>query len=183
MAGDPADPNPYAAPRTEVAATGQPAGRNAAGLRITAGVFLLIAAVINLFAAVSYFGGGVLGSGRIDLRKVMEAEARKTGKPLTEEQEEKMAKVDEAMQGMRASATSFVVFGGYLLLTVALSIAAAVFLFKGKHGGFVLLTALLVGAAEVIGPLLTRFGFLNVFGLGIAILVAVSAVSMLRREA
>ena len=62
MAGDPAAPDPYAAPQPDL--QGRPPAPRAAplGLRITAGVVLLLAASLDLVGGLGYVAGGLVAS-------------------------------------------------------------------------------------------------------------------------
>ena len=144
MADDPAGLNPYAAPAADLAP--RVLGTRApAGLRITAGVVLLLDALFNLAAGVGI--------------------------------------VAIAQMWSEVPAT-ILLFGFFLCLVAATSIAAAVFLFRAKRSGFVLLTGLLVGATEVARNLLTsRVDLMTATGLVAALLAVISAVSTLNREA
>lgn len=169
MTDAPADPNPYAAPKADIAARA-PGPRSSAGLRITAGVALILVAVLNGLAAITEVWTTVALS-EADMRGFVAEEARRQGTELTPAQR------DAAAAKAMPSAFGPVVFGAFLALAAATSVTAAVFLFRARRGGFVLLSALLLGAVELAGAPF------YVFGLLVATLAAVSAVSMLNRDA
>ena len=172
MTDDPAGPNPYAAPAAEIVA-GAPGARSQAGLRITAGVILILAAVVNLFAALGYAAGGAVVSGAVDLDSLAE----------TPEDKQKVAELYGDVAAFRTRATSFMVFAGFLGLTVITSIAGAVSLFQGKRPRFIVVAAMLAAAAEIIAMAMSSLGLINVFGLVAALLAFVAAVSMIHRQA
>ena len=143
---DPSDPNPYAAPTSEMAA-GAPGGRAPAGLRITAGAILLLNGLVNLVVGVGFVAAGAMWSGK-------------------------------------DFASSSLMIGLFRLLSVGMSIAAAVFLFRHVRAGFVLLTGLLLVVTELAGLLVTSgISVFTILGLGTALLAFSSALSMLNREA
>jgi hypothetical protein len=174
MTDAPGEPNPYAAPKADIAA-GAPRRRSSAGPRVTAGILLILAAVMNLGAAFVYAAGGVVGSGAFQLRNALEDRARNEGRPPTPAEK---ARIDAVDRKVESSATGFLVFAGFLALTVVTSIVAAVSLFQGKRGRFVLVAGLLALAAEVVSLVISRFGPANVFGAVVALVAIVAGMSM-----
>jgi hypothetical protein len=152
-------------------------------MRIAAGVILLIAVVINIFGAMRYLGGGALGSGGSDLSKMLQEEVRKNSKDLNPEQKAAMAKLDEATAKASSSANTYMAFGGFLVLTVITSLVGAIMLFRGKGAKFIIVAALLAGAAEIISIMITSFGVTNVAGLLGAVLALASARGISARAA
>jgi hypothetical protein len=59
---DPAEINPYSAPTTDIASGGSGA-RSPAALRISAGITLILAALVNLARAIAHAIGGAMGIG------------------------------------------------------------------------------------------------------------------------
>jgi hypothetical protein len=153
-------------------------------MRIAAGVILIIAMIINIFGAIRYLGGGALGAGGSDLSKMLQQEMRKNSKgSLTAEQKEAMAKLDAATAQASSSASKYMAFGGFLLLTVVTSLVAAIQLFRGKGATFIMIAALLAGVAEIISILMTSFGVTNIAGLLGAALALIAARAINARNA
>jgi len=153
-------------------------------MRIAAGIVLIIAAVINVFAALGYLGGGALSSagGTSALSKALQEEANKSGQQLTAEQSAAMAKIKQATDNA-PSGNVLMGFGAFLVLTIATSIAGAVCLFRGKAAKFIIVAALLAAGAEIGGILITRFGAANILGLVGAVLALLSARSIMAKAA
>jgi hypothetical protein len=148
-------------------------------MRIAAGVILIIAAVINLFASIGYFtigGAGKLGA------MVAEQQA-KSGQQMTAESKEQFAKLDQASKQLGASGSALMGFAVFLLVTVGTSIAGAVCLFRRKAPKFILVACVLAVAAEVIGAVIIKFGAGNVLGLLGGILGLIGARSIMSGSA
>jgi hypothetical protein len=151
-------------------------------MRIAAGIVLIIAAIINIVAALGYLGGGALSSagGGSALSKALAEESRKSGTQLTAEQNAAMAKLQQATEN-GPSGTALMGFGVFLVVTVVTSIAGAVCLFRGKAAKFIIVAALLAAGAEIGGILITRFGAANVAGLLGAALALISVRSIMAK--
>lgn len=119
-------------------------------MRVAAGVILIIAALINLFAAFGYLAGGALVGGAGKFTNMVEEESKKQGKELTEEQKQSFAQINEASGKMGGSAGALMGFGLFLLVTVGTSIAGAVCLFRRKAAKFIIIAAALAIGAEVL---------------------------------
>src|SRR5690242_13644060 len=119
-------------------------------MRIAAGIVLIIAAVINVFAALGYLGGGALSSagGANALSKALQEETNKPGQQLTAEQSAAMAKIKQATDNA-PSGNVLMGFGAFLVLTIVTSIAGAVCLFRGKAATFIIVAALMAAGAEI----------------------------------
>ena len=177
---DPAAPNPYAAPQVDVEGRA-PVPRSPAGLRITSGVILLLCALANLFIGLGYIAGGFMGSRADDVRKWTDERLRESDEPADQQ---KSAKFDEALTTLREMGTRLLVLGTLFLATVGTSITAAVFLFRGKRGGFVLFAAVFLGLAQIANRLvLGTMGALNFIELAVVALVFISGLSMLKQAA
>ena len=128
-------------------------------MRVAAGVLLIIAAVINLFAGLAYLvGGGAMGS--MDKLVAMAEEQRKQqGKEMTEEEKKQLEQYNEARTKMSAAdrakmdtaARVAMIYGLFLLITGGTSIAAAVCLFKRSAVKFIVVASAIALAIEVIG--------------------------------
>jgi hypothetical protein len=150
-------------------------------MRIVAGIVLIIAAVINIFAALGYLGGGALSSGGGSaFSKALQEEAAKSGRSADEAAA--IAKLQQASD-KAPSGTVLMGFGAFLVLTVATSIAGAVCLFRGKAAKFIILAALLAAGAEIGGIMITRFGYANIAGLLGAALALVSVRGIMAKAA
>jgi hypothetical protein len=119
-------------------------------MRVAAGVILIIAAVINLFAALGYLAGGAIVGGAGKLTDMATEESKKQGRELTEEQKQQFAQIKEASGKMGGSAGALMGFGVFLLVTVGTSIAGAVCLFRRKAATFIIIAAALAIGAEVL---------------------------------
>src|ERR1051325_3526333 len=135
-------------------------------MRIAAGNVLIIAAVINVFAALGYLGGGALSSagGTSALSKELQEEANKSGQQVPAARAAAMAKSKQAPDNT-PSGNVLMGFGAFLVLTIATSIEGALCLFRGKAAKFIIVAALLAAGAEIGGILITRFGAANILGL------------------
>jgi len=151
-------------------------------MRIAAGVILIIAAVINIVAALGYLGGGALSSagGASALSKALQEESGKSAN--TAETNAALAKLQQATDNAPSGKT-LMGFGGFLLVTVVTSIAGAVCLFRGKAAKFIIVAALLAAGAEIGGIVLLRFGAANIAGLVGAVLALVSSRSIMAKAA
>lgn len=150
-------------------------------MRIAAGVLLIIVAVIDLVAGLGYVvAGGAAGiaakSGSASLTQAYDAEARRQGKEMSAAEKAEAAKV---LGKVTTNAGLLAGFGAFLLVVVGLSIAGAVQLFRGKGAMFVMVAAVLVIVAEIIGAVILTFGFRNVPGLVAAVFALVGARSMM----
>ena len=152
-------------------------------MRIAAGVILIIAALINLFAAIGYLtlgaGAGMAGK----LTQMAEAEQKKSGQEMTAEQKAQMAKADEMLGQVSNSAGKFMGFSVFLFVTVGTSIAGAVCLFRSKAGKFIMVASILAIAAEVIGSVLIGFGPGKILGLLGGILGILGARGIMAKDA
>jgi hypothetical protein len=119
-------------------------------MRVAAGVILIIAGVMNLFAALGYLAGGALVGGAGKLTTMAEEQSRKQGRELTDEQKASFAQLNDTSSKMKKAAGPLMGFGVFLLVTVGTSIAGAVSLFRRKAVKFVMVAAGLAIAAEVL---------------------------------
>jgi hypothetical protein len=119
-------------------------------MRVAAGVILIIAAVMNLFAAFGYLASGALVGGAGKLTTMAEEQSRKQGRELTEEQKASFAQLNDASGKMKNVAGPLMGFGVFLLVTVGTSIAGAVCLFRRKAVKFIMVAGGLAIGAEVL---------------------------------
>jgi hypothetical protein len=142
-------------------------------MRVAAGIVLILAAVINLFAALGFIaGGGVMslaGSGTIN--KILEDTAKKEGRELSPEQKAQMAE----MRAHAGEIKGLVAYGFLLLGAAVMAIVGAVSLFQGKRRKLIVAAAIVLALAEIAGTFVTGFGFLNVVGLAGALLAFLGA--------
>ena len=129
-------------------------------MRIAAGVLLIIAAVINLFASLGYLGGGAITTGFSNVSEtVIESSMTESDSGFT------AAEATEIAGGMQAAGGMLMAMGVFLLVSVGVLIAGAVFLFQSKQAKFAMAAGLMAIAAELLGIGLTSFGIMNLIGL------------------
>lgn len=119
-------------------------------MRVAAGVVLIIAAVLNLFASFGYLASGALVGGAGKLTTMAEEESKKQGRELTEEQKASFAQLNDASSKMKNVAGPLMGFGVFLLVTVGTSIAGAVCLFRRRAVKFIIIASGLAIGAEVL---------------------------------
>ncbi len=142
-------------------------------MKTAAGVILIIAAVFNLFAGLAYLGGGAATTG---LNNAMDsAVMQEMQQHMTEEEKAEMKRVQGEVGG---AGMGLMVFGVFLLVSVGILIAGAVFLFTNKKPQLIVVAGGMAIIAEVIGILLTAFGIINLIGLVGGVLAIIAAKSM-----
>ena len=148
-------------------------------MRTAAGVILIIVAVINLFAAMFYFGLGGVGK----LSEVAAEQARRDGRELAPESERSAEILKNAPGQLGTTGGKLMGFSAFLLVTVGTSIAGAVCLFRRRAAGFVIAAAVILLASELLGSLLIKFGWGNVPGLiaGIFALIGARSIVVMSR--
>ncbi len=150
-------------------------------MRVAAGVCLILAAVLNLFGALGYLGGGAATTGISHLGKVAMEEAAKQNN--TEVSESDMAQLEIVSGVGKGIGGLLMAMGVFLLVSVGILIAGAVFLFQSTHWKFILTAGVVAIAAEVFGILITTFGMSNVMGLVGGVLAIIVAVGMNQQSA
>ncbi len=141
-------------------------------MRIAAGVLLIIAAVINLFASLGYLGGGAVTTGLGDVgESAIEAAMLADGDMTAEER----ATAAEFADDMVGSGGLLMAMGIFLLVSVGILIAGAVFLFQSKQAQFALVAGIVALVAEGLGMALTSFGIMNLIGLVAGVLTIIAA--------
>jgi hypothetical protein len=126
-------------------------------MRVAAGVLLIIAAVINLFAGLSYVAGGAMVTSASKFTAMAEEAQRKKGRELTEEQKEQFAQLNQAQKQAEAdpkvarTMRTMMGYGSFLLVTVGTSIAGAVCLFRRRAAKVIVASAVVLLVAEAIG--------------------------------
>ena len=126
-------------------------------MRVAAGVLLIIAAVINLFAGILYVGGGAMVGGANKFTAMAAEAQRKKGRDLTDEQKEQFAQLNEAQRQTETDPKAARVvrammgYGSFLLVTVGTSIAGAVCLFRRRAPKVIVATAVVLLLAEALG--------------------------------
>ena len=139
-------------------------------------IVLIITAVINLGAAIVYLGGGavtkiVTGIGI----ETIEQRAEQAGGQLSTDDETKVERLQTI--GALESGGLFL-FGLFLLVSVGVLIAGAVFLFKRKKPRFIYTAGAVALLAEVVGMVLIGIGVTNLPGLAGGIMAIVAAYRM-----
>jgi hypothetical protein len=127
-------------------------------MRIIAGVFLLLASLVNGCSGCSYVAGGALTSGVGSL-------SRSAATSEFGQQVGSSSALERDGRDLGVAGGALSVFGYFLLLLVGLQIAAAVGLFARKLHVFILLVAALGLAAEAAGIYFAGFGVSNLMGL------------------
>lgn len=140
-------------------------------MRVAAGVILIIAAVFNLIASLGYLAGGAVSTG---VKSAAATEYAQT-QNLTDEQKAEWEKLQDEVGN---AGMGFMAFGVFLLVSVGILIAGAVFLFQNKKAQFVMIAGGIAILAEVIGILITNFGVTNIIGLVGGVLAIIAAKSM-----
>lgn len=141
-------------------------------MRVAAGVLLIIAAVINLFAALGYLGGGAATTGLSGVSETaIEAAMLQDGEMSAEEA--RMAA--EATGNMKGAGGMWMAMGVFLLVSVGILIAGAVFLFQSKNAKFAMAAGIMALVAEGLGMALTSFGVMNLIGLVAGVLTIIAA--------
>jgi hypothetical protein len=123
-------------------------------MRVAAGVILIIAAVINLFAALGYIASGAVVGGGSKFTSMVAEESAKQGRELTEEQKQQFAQINAASSKMSGSAGVLAGFGAFLFVTVGTSIAGAVCLFRRKAPKFILIASGIAIGAEILSAII-----------------------------
>lgn len=145
-------------------------------MRTAAGVILIIAAVLNLMASLGYLAGGAattaIGTGMTEVAVIAQQES---GNQMTAEQQADLDKIQDEMGG---TGIGFMAFGVFLLVSVGILIAGAVFLFKNTKPQFIMIAGGMAILAEVIGSLISSFGVMNILGLVGGILAILAAKGM-----
>jgi len=150
-------------------------------MRVAAGVCLILAAVLNLFSALGYLGGGAATTGISHLSKIaMEEAAKKDGNQITEADR---ASMDIASGVGKGIGGLLMAMGIFLLVSVGVLVAGAVFLFQGTNWKFILAAGVVAIAAEFFGILLTHFGMSNVMGIVGGVLAVIVAVNLNKASA
>ncbi len=141
-------------------------------MRTAAGVLLIIVAVFNLIGSVGYIVGGGIASNVDNIAAYAEKES---GKPMSAKDKASLTEMQEKVGG---SGIGLLAFGVFLLVSVGILIAGAVFLFKNTKPKFIMIAGGMAIVAEIIGILITAFGVTNIVGIVAGILAIISAKSM-----
>ena len=146
-------------------------------MRTAAGVLLIIAAVFNLVASLGYLAGGGAATalGSQGMTEVMNVAQQQSGGEMTAEQKDQINKAREQAGG---TGIGLMAFGVFLLVSVGILIAGAVFLFKNTKPQFILIAGGIAIAAEAIGSMITTFGVMNIIGLVGGIMAIIAAKGM-----
>jgi len=153
-------------------------------MRTAAGVLLIIAAVLNLMASFGYLAGGGLATAVSSegMTDVMNVAQQQSGSEMSAEQKAEVAKareqVDEARNKAGSAGMGLMAFGVFLLVSVGILIAGAVFLFKNQKAQFIMVAGGMAIAAEAIGSMISSFGVMNIIGLVGGIMAIIAAKGM-----
>ena len=101
---------------------------------------------------------------------------------MSAEQKAEVAKareqVDEARNKAGSAGMGLMAFGVFLLVSVGILIAGAVFLFKNQKAQFIMVAGGMAIAAEAIGSMISSFGVMNIIGLVGGIMAIIAAKGM-----
>ena len=142
-------------------------------MRIAAGVLLIIAAVLNLLASFAYLGGGAATTGLSDVsEQAIEASLMEAESEMTAEEREAASEIAGNIKG---AGGMWMAMGVFLLVSVGILIAGAVFLFQSKQPKFAMASGIVALVAEGLGIALTAFGVMNLVGLVAGVLTIFAA--------
>lgn len=143
-------------------------------MRIAAGVFLIIIAIVNLIAASGYLLGGAVVSGVNEISETIQEEAAAQGQGLTPEQQAEFdAAMDEAPSG-----GGLMALGGFLGILAVLQIVGAVQAFRAKAAMLVMVVGGLSILGEIWGAIVSSFGIMNILGLAAGILAILAGLGI-----
>lgn len=145
-------------------------------MNIAAGVFLIIAAVFNLFAGLGYVAGGGMTTGAAHFSSKMAQEMVKNNPDMTAEERQAAQNFNDSRDtsGVNLVGSGFLLFGIFLLVSVGILIAGAVCLFQNKKPKFIFVAGGMAILAEIMGIMIMTFGILNLAGIigGVFALIA-----------
>jgi hypothetical protein len=122
-------------------------------MRVAAGVLLIIAAIINLGAGLTFLGSGAAVGSMGKLASMAEKSSQEQGRELSEEQKAQLAEANQASKDPEVGKAARVAmaYGLFQLITVGTSIAGAVCLFRRRSPKVIVVAAALLLLAEAIG--------------------------------
>lgn len=148
-------------------------------MRVAAGVLLIIAAVINLFASLGYLGGGAASSSLSDMSEsAIESSIMEADSDMSAEDAREAA---EIASGLKNAGGLWMAMGVFLLVSVGVLIAGAVFLFQSKQPKFAMAAGVMALVAEGLGIALMSFGVMNLIGLVAGVLTIIAARSYMNQ--
>lgn len=139
-------------------------------MKIAAGVFAIIVALVNLVGGFGYMAGGGLAAG---LGAASEEIARQGAAQGASESE--TTELSEAGGMLAVGGAAIAAFGIFLMVLGGLEIAGGVLLFMSKAATFVLVVGVLELLATVASGLMTGFGIMSAFSIIAGILIIVGA--------
>jgi len=143
-------------------------------MRIAAGIILIVAAIMNIFAGAGY----VLGGGLATVGGMAADELNKQAQEAGTATDENTKALTEAAATASGHGTFWLAFGVFLWLLFILQIIGAVFLFISKSKMFIFIIAALSVIAEIVGIVSWGFGWTNTFGIVGGILAFIGAMSI-----
>ena len=147
-------------------------------MRVAAGVILILAAIIDLFAGIGYMTVGAVAANAGKVEKAIEKNVRENG-GINAADQRTIDKFDTTQKTkVEKEGGGLLLFGIFLLVTVGTSIAAAVLLFMQRRPTFIIVAGSLAILGEVVGILLIKFGVANVFGLIGGLFAIIAAVGI-----
>ncbi len=142
-------------------------------MRIAAGVFLIIVAIINLLAAFGYLAGGAVVSGAGELSQAMQEQAAANGSVTPEAQAEFDAAMDEAPSG-----GGMMALGAFLAVLAIMQIVGAIQAFRTKGAMLVMVVGGLSIIGEIWGAVMSSFGLTQILGFAAGILAIVAGLGI-----
>lgn len=142
-------------------------------MKVAAGVILIIAAVFNLIVGLGYLGGGALSTGLSDAMNSTQMQEQRS--QMTDEQK---AEMDKASDAMGIGGMGLMIYGIFVLVSVGILIAGAVFLFTNKKAQFIMVAGGIAILVEVIAVFIKGFGLFNAVGIVGGVLAIICAKSM-----
>jgi len=149
-------------------------------MKVSAGVILIIAAILNLFASFGYFAGGALTTAGAEYADdyAQTAQSSQDLAQLSDSDKAQIAEVRNSLQAGSAVGGGLMIYGIFLLVSVGILIAGAVFLFKDSNAKFVVIAGAVAIVAELLSIYITSFGFMNVLGIVGGTLALIAAKSI-----
>ncbi len=143
-------------------------------MKVTAGVILIIAAIVNIFASLGYLAGGTVATSM---------SSGVTSAAAAEKAPNVNKAASEVASGLAKSGGIALLVGIVILIAAGLMIAGAVMCFMDKNAGIILAAAILAIVAELLGMYMTNFGVMNLPGLVAGVLAYLASSSIKNSEA
>lgn len=129
-----------------------------------AGVFLIITALLNFFAGMTYVAKGKITSGAANIGEDVVNSVSNVADANDIKMEQKDS-ISEELGEVKKSGTRSKLLGLFLYLSSVILITAAVFLFQGIQMQFVFAAGIIAIIAETLGIFASKLGVTNAPGL------------------